>query len=111
MARFTDLHEVIARFVRRLSDLGRICHGVRTHFENQAVIKVVPHRRELIVDGTPIALGSRAFDALLVLIDAGGTVLDKDELMRRVWPDRVVEENNLQPRSPRFARRSASTAV
>ena len=58
--------------------------------------KVVPHRRELIVDGTPIALGSRAFDALLVLIDAGGTVLDKDELMRRVWPDRVVEENNLQ---------------
>jgi DNA-binding winged helix-turn-helix (wHTH) protein len=58
--------------------------------------KVVPHRRELIADGTPIALGSRAFDALLVLIDAGGTVLDKDELMRRVWPDRVVEENNLQ---------------
>ena len=58
--------------------------------------KVVPHRRELLVDGTPIALGSRAFDALLVLIDAGGTVLDKDELMHRVWPDRVVEENNLQ---------------
>ena len=58
--------------------------------------KVVPHRRELTADGTPIALGSRAFDALLVLIDAGGTILDKDELLRRVWPDRVVEENNLQ---------------
>jgi DNA-binding winged helix-turn-helix (wHTH) protein len=58
--------------------------------------KVVPHRRELTVDGVPIALGSRAFDALIVLIDAGGTVVSKDELMRRVWPDRVVEENNLQ---------------
>lgn len=58
--------------------------------------KVVPHRRELIADGAPIALGSRAFDALLVLIDAGGTILDKDELLRRVWPDRIVEENNLQ---------------
>ena len=58
--------------------------------------KVVPHRRELLVDGTPVALGSRAFDALLVLIGAGGTVVAKDELMRRVWPDRVVEENNLQ---------------
>jgi predicted ATPase/DNA-binding winged helix-turn-helix (wHTH) protein len=58
--------------------------------------KVVPHRRELIVDGKVIALGGRAFDALLVLIDAGGTVIDKDELMRRVWPDQIVEENNLQ---------------
>ena len=58
--------------------------------------KLVPHRRELMVDGAPIALGSRAFDALLVLIEAGGTVVSKDELMRRVWPDRIVEENNLQ---------------
>ena len=58
--------------------------------------KVVPHRRELIVGGKATALGGRAFDALLVLIDAGGKVIDKDELMRRVWPDRVVEENNLQ---------------
>src|SRR5262245_6075488 len=31
----------------------------------------------------------------MALIDARGTVLTKDELMSRVWPDRVVEENNL----------------
>ena len=31
----------------------------------------------------------------MALIDARGTVLSKDELMSRVWPDRVVEENNL----------------
>src|SRR6185295_17451272 len=37
----------------------------------------------------------RAFDTLLTLIEARGTVLSKDELMSRVWPDQVVEENSL----------------
>src|SRR5262245_14265777 len=57
--------------------------------------KIVRHRRELLVDGRPVELGGRAFDTLVALIDARGTVLTKDELMSRVWPDRVVEENNL----------------
>lgn len=54
------------------------------------------YRRELRVAGRPVPLGGRAFDALLALIDARGTLLSKDELMRRIWPDRVVEENNLE---------------
>lgn len=53
------------------------------------------HRGELRVDGAPAALGARAFELLLLLVDAHGTVLSKDELMRRLWPDRVVEDNNL----------------
>ena len=57
--------------------------------------KVVRHRRELLADGRPVELGGRAFDTLITLIDARGTVLSKDELMRRVWPDRAVEGNNL----------------
>ena len=57
--------------------------------------KVVRHRRELLADGRPVELGDRAFDTLSALIDARGTVLSKDELLSRVWPDRVVEENNL----------------
>src|SRR3989475_7813418 len=57
--------------------------------------KVVRHRRELLADGRPVELGGRAFDTLIALIDARGTVLSKDELMSHVWPDRVVEENNL----------------
>src|SRR5262245_22022395 len=57
--------------------------------------KVVRHRREVLVDGRPVELGGRAFDTLLALIDTRGTVLTKDELLSRVWPDRVVEENNL----------------
>src|SRR3989441_9893124 len=57
--------------------------------------KVVRHRRELLADDRPIELGGRAFDTLMALIDARGTVLGKDDLMSRIWPDRVVEENNL----------------
>src|SRR6202011_653640 len=58
--------------------------------------RVLPHRRELLADGQPINLGGRAFDVLMALIEARGAVVSKDALMARVWPDRVVEENNLQ---------------
>jgi predicted ATPase/DNA-binding winged helix-turn-helix (wHTH) protein len=58
--------------------------------------KVVRQRRELLADGRSIELGGRAFDTLVALLDARGTVLGKDQLMRRVWPNQVLEENNLQ---------------
>src|SRR5829696_10551611 len=58
--------------------------------------RVLPHRRELLADGQPVKLGGRAFDVLLALIEARGAVVSKDALMTRVWPDRIVEENNLQ---------------
>src|SRR5712671_4877454 len=58
--------------------------------------RVVPHRRELLADGGPIKLGGRAFDLLMALVEASGTVVSKDELMRRVWAGRIVEENTLQ---------------
>src|SRR5262245_17009608 len=56
---------------------------------------VVRHRRELLADGQVVPLGGRAFDTLLALIDAHGTVLGKDALISRVWSDRAVEEHNL----------------
>jgi TolB-like protein/DNA-binding winged helix-turn-helix (wHTH) protein len=40
-------------------------------------------------------LPPRAFDTLLVLVENNGRLLEKDELMRAVWGDTVVEENNL----------------
>jgi TolB-like protein/cytochrome c-type biogenesis protein CcmH/NrfG len=53
-------------------------------------------RRELSSHGLPVPLGSRAFDLLLALLRRHGQLLSKDELMTEVWPDTVVEENNLQ---------------
>ena len=58
--------------------------------------EVLPRRRELRVDGHTVELGARAFDLLMALVEARGTVLSKDELMAQVWPGRIVEENNLQ---------------
>src|SRR4029434_9026796 len=56
--------------------------------------KLVPHRRELLADGRPVELGGRAFDTLMALIDARGTVLAKDELIGLVWPGQIVKKNN-----------------
>jgi DNA-binding winged helix-turn-helix (wHTH) protein len=57
--------------------------------------RLLPHRRELRADGVAVELGGRAFDVLMVLTEARGTLVTKDEIMARVWPDTVVEENNL----------------
>jgi DNA-binding winged helix-turn-helix (wHTH) protein len=59
-------------------------------------LSILPHRRQLLADGRPIRLGGRAFDLLLALIEAPGAVVGKDELLRRIWPGRIVEENRLQ---------------
>jgi len=58
--------------------------------------RLSPGRRELLSHGEPVQLGARAFDLLLALLRRGGRLATKDELMADVWPDSVVEENNLQ---------------
>jgi Tol biopolymer transport system component/DNA-binding winged helix-turn-helix (wHTH) protein len=42
-----------------------------------------------------IPLTPKAFETLLVLVEHGGHVIDKNELMRKVWPNTFVEEVNL----------------
>lgn len=46
-------------------------------------------------DGSDVALHGRAFEVLVYLIEHHPRVVGKDELLAAVWPDRVVEENNL----------------
>ena len=58
-------------------------------------VEIRPAERRVLRAGVPQALGGRAFDLLLALIERRGEVLSKDELMRQVWPGLVVEENNL----------------
>ena len=57
--------------------------------------RISPHRRQLYADGRPIALGGRAFDVLMALIEAQGAVVSKSDMLKRVWPDRMVEESRL----------------
>ena len=53
-------------------------------------------RREVWLDGAPVRIGSRAFDMLAVLIAANGGLVSKNDMLKQVWPNAVVEENNLQ---------------
>jgi DNA-binding winged helix-turn-helix (wHTH) protein len=58
--------------------------------------RVLLRRRKLVADGVPVELGTRAFDLLLVLLEADGSLVTKDELLRRAWPGIVVAEENLK---------------
>jgi TolB-like protein/DNA-binding winged helix-turn-helix (wHTH) protein len=52
-------------------------------------------RRLIGPDGRPLDLSSRAFETLYVLASHPHELLDKQRLMQAVWPNSVVEENNL----------------
>ncbi len=49
----------------------------------------------LLRDGEAVPLTPKAFDLLLALVERHGHLLEKDELLRKVWPDTFVEEANL----------------
>ena len=53
-------------------------------------------RRQLLADGAPVELGTRAIDLLMVLIDADGALVTKDELLALVWPATFVDVTNLK---------------
>jgi len=55
-----------------------------------------PSQRQLLAEGRPVTLGPRAFDLLLALVERRDRVVGKSELLDLVWPNVVVEENNLQ---------------
>ena len=58
--------------------------------------RILTRRRQLLADGVPVELGTRAFDLLMVLIDADGMLVTKDELLALVWPGIFVDATNLK---------------
>ena len=66
----------------------------------QQIYEFGPYRldaaeRLLMRDGDVVPLQPKVFDLLLALVERHGRLLEKDELMRVVWPDAIVEEANL----------------
>jgi len=51
--------------------------------------------RVLLRKGKPVPLTPKAFAVLLVLVQKSGRVVEKDELVKFVWPDSFVEEANI----------------
>ena len=68
--------------------------------ELQSIVEFGPfrldaHRRLLSRGGEAVALSSRGFDILALLVAERGRVVTKDEIMSQVWRGMIVEENNL----------------
>ena len=55
-----------------------------------------PAAHLLLEAETPVHIGARALDLLIVLVEHAGQVVTKDELFARVWPGLVVDEGNLR---------------
>ena len=51
--------------------------------------------RMLLREGATVSLTPKAFDLLLTLVKQHGHLIEKDELLKLVWPDTFVEEANL----------------
>jgi DNA-binding winged helix-turn-helix (wHTH) protein len=58
--------------------------------------RVYPYARQVLRDGAPLEIGSRAFDLLLTLLRSRGRIVSKDDIFRAVWPSTTVDECNLR---------------
>jgi len=58
--------------------------------------RLFPRSRLLEKDGAPLHLGGRALDILVVLAERPGEVVDKRELVKKVWADVNVDEGSLR---------------
>src|SRR5438093_11055204 len=68
----------------------------RTHSYRFCTLRLDTAKRLLWrLDGTRVPLTPRVFDTLLYMVEHHAAVLDKERMMEAVWPDAIVEENNL----------------
>src|SRR5262249_8542845 len=58
--------------------------------------RLFPTQRTLLADDTSVSLSTPAFDLLLALLDAPGSLVSKETLISRAWENRVVSEENLR---------------
>jgi DNA-binding winged helix-turn-helix (wHTH) protein/TolB-like protein len=68
--------------------VGRVC----LEFDE---FRVDPVRRRLWRDGDLVPITPKAFSILLVLLEKRGEIVEKEDLIKEVWPDLFVTEANL----------------
>ena len=65
------------------------------HFYSFGPFRLDSEKRVLVRNGAPVPLAPKLAETLLMLVERAGHLVDKDELMKRVWPEVFVEEGNL----------------
>jgi DNA-binding winged helix-turn-helix (wHTH) protein/tetratricopeptide (TPR) repeat protein len=69
--------------------------GEPNHSYSFKLFRLDVGERRLSQNGVPIALEPKVFDVLKLLVENSGHLVEKDELMRIVWADSFVEEQNI----------------
>jgi TolB-like protein/DNA-binding winged helix-turn-helix (wHTH) protein len=93
----------LRRFLKVLSCISFFCEAFLTALMGNAInhlyefgpFHLNPAERLLLRGFERIDLPPRIFDVLLVLVENQGRLLEKTDLMNRVWPGTAVEESNL----------------
>ncbi len=75
--------------------LGRVMSHAINHFYEFGPFRLDATERLLLHAGKTVALTPKAFDLLLVLVEHRGHLVEKNELLKLVWPNTFVEEANL----------------
>jgi TolB-like protein/DNA-binding winged helix-turn-helix (wHTH) protein/Flp pilus assembly protein TadD len=65
------------------------------HLYEFGPFRIDPSEGLLLRDGQPIPLAPKAFEALLLLLESSGHLIDKEVLMQKLWPNSFVEDANL----------------
>lgn len=75
-----------------------------TRFYRFGNFRLNAKQRLLFRGGELILLSPKVFDTLLALVERSGEVVEKDHLLRKVWPDSFVEEGSLAQNISRLRR-------
>ena len=65
------------------------------HFYRFGEFTIDVDQRILLSQGKPLPVAPKVLDTLLILVEQSGRLVEKEELMSRLWPDTFVEESNL----------------
>ncbi len=65
------------------------------HFYRFGDFTVDTDQKVLLRHGSPLPVTPKVFETLLILLESSGRIIEKEELMKRLWPNSFVEESNL----------------
>ncbi len=80
-------------FVLNLSE--RNVNGEKKHFYQFKSFRLDVEERQLLHEDSPVPLTPKAFNVLALLVERGGHLIERDELLKLVWADSFVEEQNI----------------
>src|ERR1041384_1197742 len=65
------------------------------HFYRFGEFTLDADQKVLLREGKPVPLTPKVLDTLLILVQNSGQIIERDDLMTRLWPETFVEEANL----------------